>query len=90
MEYKPDSGPPVLDGVKVPEGMKRVKCPKCGLEFAKIYARATVCFGCPQATIHCDKIRCPGCDSEFPVDIPKSLKRSQSVFYDSIGYSGMG
>lgn len=90
MKRAPYSESPVLEGVKVPEGLKRVVCPKCGLEFSKLYARATVCFGCPQAVIHCDKVRCPGCDSEFHVDIPKSLKRSQSDFYESIGYSGTG
>jgi uncharacterized C2H2 Zn-finger protein len=52
---------------KLPETFDMVRCPKCGEQFSKIYARSVNCLSCPEVLNGCKYIRCPKCDHEFEV-----------------------
>ncbi len=52
---------------QLPKSFDMVKCPKCGDEFSKIYARSKNCLSCPEVLHQCKYIRCPKCDYEFEV-----------------------
>lgn len=43
-------------------------CPKCNSKFSLLYARTFACAGCPHAIKGCANVRCPRCDSEFPIN----------------------
>ncbi|MFA6804556.1 MAG: hypothetical protein WCQ23_01300 [Candidatus Methanomethylophilaceae archaeon] len=45
----------------------RFLCPVCGKEFSLFQSRAVACKYCPQANKNCPNVRCPYCDSEFPL-----------------------
>jgi endogenous inhibitor of DNA gyrase (YacG/DUF329 family) len=45
--------------------MSLVKCPQCGFNFDKSYARAFACKGCDQSYLSCGMIKCPKCGREF-------------------------
>ncbi|MDD3233038.1 MAG: hypothetical protein PHT00_02570 [Candidatus Methanomethylophilus sp.] len=45
----------------------RFMCPVCGKEFSLFQSRAVACKYCPKASSNCPNIRCPYCDSEFPL-----------------------
>ena len=46
---------------------RRFLCPNCGKEFSLFQSRAIACKYCPQANKNCPNVRCPHCDSEFPL-----------------------
>ncbi|MDR3205906.1 MAG: hypothetical protein LBT41_02240 [Candidatus Methanoplasma sp.] len=46
---------------------RRFLCPACGREFSLFQSRAVACKFCPQANQNCPNVRCPHCDSEFPI-----------------------
>ncbi len=46
---------------------KRFLCPTCGKEFSLFQSRAVACKYCPKANQNCPNVRCPYCDSEFPL-----------------------
>ncbi len=46
---------------------RRYLCPKCGKEFSLFQSRAVACKFCPKAGERCPNVRCPYCDSEFPI-----------------------
>mgnify|MGYP000855906059 CR=1 FL=1 len=45
----------------------RFLCPTCGREFSLFQSRAVACKFCPKASQNCPYVRCPYCDSEFPL-----------------------
>jgi len=47
---------------------KRFLCPNCGKEFSLFQSRAVACKFCPKANQNCPNVRCPHCDSEFPIN----------------------
>jgi hypothetical protein len=47
---------------------KKIKCPRCGLEFSLFQSRAIACKGCKQGAYGCQLVRCLRCDLEFPMD----------------------
>ena len=46
---------------------RRFLCPNCGKEFSLCQSRAIACKYCPRANQNCPNVRCPHCDSEFPL-----------------------
>ena len=46
---------------------RRYLCPNCGREFSLFQSRAVACKACPKANQNCPNVRCPHCDSEFPL-----------------------
>ncbi|MBQ8179315.1 MAG: hypothetical protein IJ026_02565 [Candidatus Methanomethylophilaceae archaeon] len=46
---------------------RRFLCPTCGHEFSLFQSRAVACKACPKASQNCPNVRCPYCDSEFPI-----------------------
>ena len=57
---------------------RRYLCPNCGREFSLFQSRAVACKYCPKANQRCPNVRCPYCDSEFPIAgfiIPKNNGR---------------
>jgi len=46
---------------------RRFLCPNCGKEFSLFQSRAVACKYCPKANQNCPNVRCPYCDSEFPI-----------------------
>lgn len=46
---------------------KRFLCPNCHREFSLFQSRAVACKHCPKANQNCPNVRCPHCDSEFPI-----------------------
>lgn len=52
---------------KLKVAASRFLCPNCGKEFSLFQSRAVACKFCPQANKNCPNVRCPHCDSEFPI-----------------------
>ena len=52
---------------KLKVAARRYLCPKCGKEFSLFQSRAVACKYCPKASTRCPNVRCPYCDSEFPI-----------------------
>ena len=46
---------------------RRFLCPNCGHEFSLFQSRAVACKACPKANQNCPYVRCPYCDSEYPI-----------------------
>ncbi|MCQ2085540.1 MAG: hypothetical protein MJZ21_05275 [archaeon] len=53
---------------KLKVAARRYLCPKCGREFSLFQSRAVACKYCPKASDRCPNVRCPYCDSEFPIN----------------------
>ncbi len=49
---------------------KKIKCPRCGMEFSLFQSRAIACKGCRKAALGCEHVRCLRCDFEFPLEGP--------------------
>ena len=61
---------------------RRYLCPKCGREFSLFQSRAVACKYCPKAGDRCPNVRCPYCDSEFPIAgfvVPGNDRADQSI-----------
>lgn len=52
---------------KLKVAARRYLCPKCSREFSLFQSRAVACKYCPKASDRCPNVRCPYCDSEFPI-----------------------
>ena len=61
---------------------RRYLCPNCGHEFSLFQSRAVACKYCPQASQNCPNVRCPYCDSEFPIAgfvVPGNDRADQNI-----------
>ena len=47
---------------------KRFLCPTCGTEFSLFQSRAIACKYCSKANQNCPFVRCPRCDTEYPLE----------------------
>ncbi|MCK9322956.1 MAG: hypothetical protein RBR05_02950 [Candidatus Methanomethylophilaceae archaeon] len=45
----------------------RFLCPTCGKEFSLFQSRAVACKYCVKANQNCPNVRCPYCDTEYPL-----------------------
>jgi len=67
---------------------KKIKCPRCGLEFSLFQSRAIACVGCKEAAFSCEKARCLRCDLEFPLNgpiVPTDIgQRNMSLYMNHI------
>ena len=64
---------------------RRYLCPKCGKEFSLFQSRAVACKYCPRASERCPYVRCPYCDSEFPISgfiVPEGKKSDTRIIND--------
>ena len=63
----------------------RFLCPNCGKEFSLFQSRAVACKYCPKAASRCPNVRCPYCDSEFPINgfvVPDGNRQDQRMMND--------
>ncbi len=67
-QYNLRRGHQLSVGPKFFQSTKRVRCPRCNLEFSLMYSRAFACQGCRDAIFGCNLARCPKCDNEFPLE----------------------
>ncbi|MCQ2078782.1 MAG: hypothetical protein MJZ38_01810 [archaeon] len=64
---------------------RRFMCPSCGREFSLFQSRAVACKYCPKASDRCPNVRCPYCDSEFPIAgfvTPENSREDQRIMND--------
>lgn len=62
---------------------KKIKCPRCGLEFSLFQSRAIACKGCKKGAYGCQLVRCLRCDLEFPMEGPLVKDRQQQKMLSS-------